>query len=71
MYKVVRDNYIISVSDVNVGTEITEEEYKLICEALKNKPTKDGYYAKLKEDLTWELFELPIDENNTPNTETM
>lgn len=70
MYKVVRDNYIIAVSSVNVGTEITEEEYALIREALKNKPSKDGYYAKLKEDLTWELFEIPPSLEESQATET-
>ena len=59
MRKVVNNGYIVSINNSNIGVEITEKEYASILEALKNKPTKDGHYAKLKEDLTWELFEIP------------
>lgn len=59
MRKIVVNGYIVSVSNSNIGVEITDEEYSLINEALANKPTKDGYYYKLKDgSLTWEEFEI-------------
>jgi hypothetical protein len=59
--KIISNGYIISVSNSNIGVEITDEEYLLINEALANKPTKDGYYYKLKDiSLTWEEFEIII-----------
>ena len=69
MYKVIDNGYIVSVNNANIGIEITDEEYTAICEALKNKPKKDGYYFKLRTDLTWEMFEAPIVEETTA-TET-
>lgn len=58
MRKIVANGYIVSVSNSNIGIEITDEEYSLISEALANKPIKEGYYFKLKNDLTWEEFEI-------------
>lgn len=53
---VYRNNgYIIGFSN----SDNTDEENS-ISEALKNAPTPpQGYGCRLKEDLTWELFELP------------
>lgn len=43
------------------GTEITETEYNDILTTIRNIPTApDGYGYRLREDLTWELYELPI-----------
>ena len=67
--KVVNNGYIVSVNNVGIGTEMTDEEYETIREALNNKPTKEGYGFKLKTDLTWEMFELPKEEI-TEATET-
>jgi hypothetical protein len=59
--KIVNDGYIVSVSNSNIGVKITDEEYSRINEALAKKPTKDGYYYKLKDvSLTWEEFEIVI-----------
>ena len=59
MRKVVVNGYIVSVSNSNIGEAITDEEYLLINKALANKPTKDGYYYKLKDKgLTWGEFEI-------------
>lgn len=59
--KTVINGYIISVvSGVSKGN-ITKEEYNRIMEAINNKPTPPdeltGY--RLREDLTWEAYELP------------
>lgn len=51
------------------GKEITEEKYAQIMEIIRNKPHKDGYDYRLREDLTWEEYELPKpeeDENIDP-----
>lgn len=46
------ENYIIAVDDNGMTDEIRT--------ALANKPhTESGYGARLKTDLTWEMFELP------------
>lgn len=59
MRKIVVNGYIISVSNSNIGVVISEEEYWRITEAIKNKPSKDGCYYKLKDNtLTWEEFEI-------------
>lgn len=49
-------------STVPIGAvEITETEYNAILSVIRNMPTApDGYGYRLREDLTWELYELPI-----------
>lgn len=49
------------------GKEITAEEYEEIMEMLKNPPeAPEGYEYTLNENLEWELYELPvIDEEPT------
>ena len=63
-YKYVNDGYIIMVG-VGAGfTAIDEEEYQRIINAIKQKPADDekiGY--RLKEDLTYEAYELPVIED--------
>ncbi len=45
------------------STEITEAEYNHILGILRNKPTApSGYDYRLTEELEWELYELPTDE---------
>lgn len=59
------DGYIVSLqTNAPIGTEnCTEEEYNNILHVLKNQPTpKDGYGYRLKEDLSWEEYELPVEE---------
>lgn len=61
MRKIVSNGYVVSVSNSNIGVEITDEEYSRITEAIENKPIKEGYYYKLKDvSLTWEKFEIII-----------
>ena len=59
-FKNIIDGYITSISTSAGQTEITKQEYNKIIEVIRNKPIADsGYSYKLKEDLTWELYELP------------
>ena len=60
-YKLTKDGCILVVGTGNGGEPITEEEYESILSILQNRPTADdGYAYQLKEDLTWELVEVPI-----------
>lgn len=75
MYSVCKaDGYICGVaSGSNIsGTAITEEEYSRIKSIICNKPAApDGYGYRLREDLTWELYELPpVEDVNEDATET-
>lgn len=60
-YKIVQDGYIIVVGTGNGGEPITAEEYERIRSAILNAPTAEiGYEYLLREDLTWELVEVPV-----------
>jgi hypothetical protein len=69
MYLVNKENgYIHSVvSGVNDAiSNITEEEYRKIKAIIENAPTApDGFGYRLKENLEWELYELPEFTYNT------
>lgn len=55
------DGYIVSIVSGVTNGNITEEEYNAILDVIHNKPTPpQGFDYKLREDLTWELYELPI-----------
>ena len=59
------DKYIGSVGNGQGGTEITETEYNTILDAIRNRPTApDGYGYRMREDLTWELYDLPVMEES-------
>jgi hypothetical protein len=60
-FKTIENGYIVALQTVEGQTEITEQEYYSLLEIIHNKPNAEsGYGYKLKEDLTWELYELPI-----------
>lgn len=60
-YKIITNGYITVIGTGNGGTEITEEEYNSLLDHICNRPeAPEGYGYRLKEDLTWELYELPI-----------
>lgn len=60
-YKIVDNGYLISIGTGAGGTEITKAEYNKLLEVIKNKPiAESGNDYRLKEDLTWELYELPV-----------
>lgn len=60
MYQInIENGYIVSlVKGVEKGN-ISENDYNNVLEIIKNKPiANDGFDYRLKEDLTWELYEL-------------
>jgi hypothetical protein len=60
-YKLIENGYIIGIGTGPGGVEITEDEYNVLLDLIRNKPSADpGYDYWLKEDLTWELVEVPI-----------
>lgn len=59
--KMMKDGYIQGIGTGAGGIEITEEEYSTILQTIKRKPDAEtGYDYWLKEDLTWELVEVPV-----------
>lgn len=55
--------YVASHVKISTADEITESEYNEIREIIRNRPTApDGYGYRLTEDLQWELYELPTEE---------
>ena len=60
-YKIIEDGYLIMVGIGEGGIEITKEEYDEIIRIIQTKPQADVWYDYLlKEDLTWELVEVPV-----------
>ena len=58
-----KDGYIVSIVKGVTNGNLTEEEYNGIIEVIRNKPIADkGFDYKLKENLTWELYDLPKSE---------
>lgn len=59
-------NYITGISQRFGQTQITKEEYDELSAIIAACPeAPDGYEYLLKTDLTWELVELPSDEEAT------
>jgi hypothetical protein len=59
-YKIITDGYIMVVGTGNGGISITKEEYESLISHIHNRPeAPEGYGYRLKEDLRWELYELP------------
>lgn len=58
------DGYLVLLCESNTviaGEEISVEEYERIKQVLSTKPTpRDGYGYRLREDLTWEEYEIPV-----------
>ncbi len=60
-YKIINDGYLIAIGTGSGGIEITEEEYESILSIINDIPSAaSGYDHRLKENLTWELYERPI-----------
>lgn len=71
-YKTMMNGYIYSISTGCGGVEITEDEYHAITEVINSKPTApDGYDYRLKADLTLELYELPVVEEELTAEEAL
>lgn len=59
MNKIVIDGNIVALSR-NAGVKITDAEAEMIMGKASNRPTApSGFAYHLKEDLSWELYELP------------
>ena len=60
-YKMIIDGYLVAVGSGSGGTEITADEYAELLNIIRTKPVaSQGYDYRLKADLTWELYEMPI-----------
>lgn len=59
-FKTIVDGYILAIGKGTGGVEIAEEEYNTILNLVRNKPPKAGTTDyRLREDLTWEVYEMP------------
>lgn len=68
------DGVIVAVGngDFSGGVEITKERHAEIINAISSAPTApDGYGYRLKTDLSWELYELPVVEEQLTAEEAM
>ena len=62
-FKETENGYIIAISKDYGTIEITENEYNKILSIIHNRPiVKEGFDYKLKEDLTWEEYEVIYEE---------
>ena len=60
-YKRIENEYIIMIGTGCGDTEISKTEYEEIMSVFMTKPTPpEGYDYRLREDLTWEEYQLPI-----------
>lgn len=54
------DGYIVSIVEGASSGNISDAEYNDLLEIIRDKPAPpDGCDYRLREDLTWELCELP------------
>ena len=62
--KIVSAGYILAIGTGAGGEEITEAEYNSLMDTIQNRPQAEpGWGYRLKTDLTWELVEVPIPED--------
>lgn len=60
-YKYVADGIVWYIGTGLDGDEITEQEYAEIYAVIQSRPEPpDGYDYRLKENMEWELIELPV-----------
>ena len=59
-FKNVVNGYILGVSTGYGSIEISESEHSGIMAVIKNVPHAEGKGYRLKEDLTWEEYDLPV-----------
>lgn len=59
-FKHTKDGYILAVGKSTIKSNITEEEYNSIVDVIRNAPPAQyGKRMRLREDLTWDVFEIP------------
>jgi hypothetical protein len=69
-YKNIEDGYISAIGTGIGDVEITQEEHENILSVIQSKPVAEtGYDYRLRTDLTWELVEAPIVEDDAEATE--
>lgn len=60
-YKNIVGDHITAIGTGIGDVEIAQEEYENILSIIRNRPTPEaGYTYKLRTDLTWELTEAPV-----------
>ena len=60
-FKIIKDGYIFAVCTGSGDVEIAAEEYANIVDLVHNRPMPpEGYDYRLREDLTWEEYQLPV-----------
>ncbi len=74
-YKQITDNYILAIGTGYGGEEITETEYNSIMSIIQSHPQAEGKGYRLKTDLTWEEYDLPVvevsDDDEISNDEAL
>ena len=59
-YKLIENGYIMAIGTGGGGVTITEAEYNQIMSVIQQKPPRtETTDFRLKEDLTWEEYEVP------------
>lgn len=59
-YKIVSDGYILAVGADADCEEIAEAEYNAILKSIRNcLAPPDGMLYRLRNDMTWELYDAP------------
>lgn len=70
-FKNIEDGYLISISTGTGLEEITQDEYEQILSMIRNRPIPEaGYGYRLKADMTWELVELPPEDEDPELSDT-
>ena len=71
-YKQIEEGYIIGIGTGAGSEEITQEEYENILFIIRSRPIPEpGYDYKLRTDLTWELVEAPVVEEEISADEAL
>ena len=66
-YKQIENGYIVAIGIGGGGVSITEEEYNEIMTIIQSKPPRaNATDYHLREDLTWEAFEIEYIEVEEP-----
>lgn len=60
-YKKLENGYITMFGEGDFGTSISESEYKILKEIMRTRPkAPKGFDYKLTANYEWELYELPV-----------
>lgn len=69
-YKNIESGYVTAIGTGVGDVDITQEEYENILSVIRNRPAPEvGYDYRLRTDLTWELVEAPVMEDDAEATE--